>query len=363
MKVFIHLARNKDADAWHQSWLAGTLVGINDPTPYGYGRAEKMGCELLYSKSHPESVMLKTLRLAVRVVLGFDLVHAYRQRREILASDVVWTHTESQYLGVAALLLSRRKPKIIGQSVWLFDKWPQLSFAHKFLYKFLIDRVDVLTVHSKLNYEIAAKIFPKKNIVIVPFGIPTETMLAPKQSLADRFIIVSPGSDRHRDWPTLIAACCQLPNVELVILSRTAPKWLAFRKKNVKITVAKTNDELKSYMGRAHLVSVPLRKNHHASGITVIQEAILFGLPVVATDTGGLREYFDSNHVCYVGVGSKKDLLLAIQKVLANPKGAAEMVLRAQAHIVKSGMGAEAFIRAHVQISGELIESERSVGT
>jgi len=33
---------------------------------------------------------------------------------------------------------------------------------------------------------------------------------------------------------------------------------------------------------------VPLLPNLHASGITVIQEAVLAGVPVVATDTGGL---------------------------------------------------------------------------
>jgi hypothetical protein len=30
---------------------SGELVGVNDETPYGYGRAEQMGCALAFSES------------------------------------------------------------------------------------------------------------------------------------------------------------------------------------------------------------------------------------------------------------------------------------------------------------------------
>ncbi len=39
---------------------------------------------------------------------------------------------------------------------------------------------------------------------------------------------------------------------------------------------------------------VPLKPNKHASGITVMEEAALHGLPMVVTDTGGLKAYFDA---------------------------------------------------------------------
>ena len=82
----------------------GTLVGRNDATPYGYGRAVAMGCDVAFSHSGPESLGSKMTRLGLRVALGYDVLHSRRQRDAMLVSDVVWTHTESQFLAVASTL-------------------------------------------------------------------------------------------------------------------------------------------------------------------------------------------------------------------------------------------------------------------
>ena len=60
--------------------------------------------------------------------LGFDFIHTLRNRDEILRSDVIWTHTEHEYLSVALLLLLKGRkasPALLAQSVWLLDKWPE----------------------------------------------------------------------------------------------------------------------------------------------------------------------------------------------------------------------------------------------
>ena len=169
MNVFVHLAHDKNVVTWRQGWQDGKLVGRNDPTPYGYGRAEEMGCRLKYSRSPPENPLQKLIRLGLRVILGFDLVHAYHQRRGIREAEVVWTHTESQFLGVAALLQKAGGPKVIAQSVWLFDRWDGLNVVHKWLYRRLIRRLDVLTFHSPLNMAVAKTLFPEKDCRLVPF--------------------------------------------------------------------------------------------------------------------------------------------------------------------------------------------------
>ncbi len=45
---------------------------------------------------------------------------------------------------------------------------------------------------------------------------------------------------------------------------------------------------------------VPLKHNKHASGITVVQEAVLSGVPVVATLRAGLDAYFSHDEIRYV---------------------------------------------------------------
>ena len=79
--MFVHLARNKDADEWRAARRSGKLVGFNEDTPYGYGRAEQMGCRVVFSRSAPERLHAKLARFAVRALAGFDLVHALRQGR------------------------------------------------------------------------------------------------------------------------------------------------------------------------------------------------------------------------------------------------------------------------------------------
>ena len=66
---------------------------------------------------------------------------------------------------------------------------------------------------------------------------------------------------------------------------------------NIEIGRARSQDELLAAFREATLVCVPLLPNLHASGITVIQEAVLAGAPVVATDTGGLDAYFARDEI------------------------------------------------------------------
>ncbi|MCJ2012608.1 glycosyltransferase family 4 protein [Methylobacterium sp. J-076] len=356
LKVFVHLAADKDLKVWSEAWRAGTLVGINDETPYGYGRATRMGCAIDFSKTSREWLPTKVLRLGLRVITGFDLLHAWRQRRDLLDADIVWTHTESQYLAVAALVsLSTRRPKILGQSVWLFDRWKSLNALHKVLYRRLIRHVDVLTVHSSENLAVARALFPGKRVLLVPFGIPSERMTAPVERPGQPLRILSVGNDRHRDWPCLVEALDGVPGASATILSGSAPHALMKGRPNLQIMQARSNTELFAQFAEASVVCVPLQPNRHASGITAIQEAVLAGVPVIATATGGLEDYFGPDTVRYVPPNDPVRLREALQEIAADPQGARERAVRAQAHMSEAGIGAESFVRRHVEISRELL--------
>ncbi|TXM99292.1 glycosyltransferase family 4 protein [Methylobacterium sp. WL64] len=356
LNVFVHLAADKDAVAWREAWLSRKLVGINDETPYGYGRATSMGCTVKFSRTTPEGLAAKVVRLGLRVLTGFDVIHAFRQRRALLAADVVWTHTESQYLAVAAVLsLTKRRPRLLGQSVWLFDRWKTLTPLHKLLYRRLIRHVDVLTVHSSVNLAVARALFPDKRVVLVPFGIPSEQMMAPVARAGKPFHILSIGNDRHRDWTCLASALDGLPNAMSAILSGTAPRVLIKGRPNLQIMQARTNSELFAHFAEADVVCVPLKPNGHASGITVIQEAVLAGVPVVASATGGLEGYFGADAVRYVPPGDPRALRDALQEIARNPEDARARALRAQQHMVDAQIGAEFFIRRHVELSREML--------
>ena len=170
-KVFIHLRYGFNPKEWKKKYEKGL---VPDRTPYGYHHAEKYGCSVKFSKDHKENKLFSIIRRGIAKIIGFDTIHAKRNLKEMEKADVIWTHTEYEYLAILFLLrkLKRKKtPKIICQSIWLFDKWDNFSFIKKLIYKSLIKEADILTFHSNLNLNKAKEVFPNINKQIVHFGI------------------------------------------------------------------------------------------------------------------------------------------------------------------------------------------------
>jgi glycosyltransferase involved in cell wall biosynthesis len=352
MKVFVHLARDKDAREWRAALEAGKLVGLNEETPYGYGRAAGMGCDVDFSRSDPEGVASRLLRLSLRAALGFDLVHAMRQRRAMRDADVISTHTESQFLGAAAtLLLTGAETRLLGQDVWLMDRWPSLGWLHRTMYRRLVRRVDLLVFQSLLGLELAQERFPGQKTALVGTGITTERKAAPRPRPARPLRVLAVGNDRHRDWHTLIAAVGGQPDISLLNLSGTVPPKLYRKTANVEVRAARTQAELIDGYEWATVVCVPLLPNCHVSGITAVQEGALLGVPVVATDVGGLGACFARDEVRFVPPGDDialRDTLLAMAR---DPDAALAQAHRAQARMGAGVLGAEAYARRHVELS------------
>jgi glycosyltransferase involved in cell wall biosynthesis len=362
MHVYVHLARGFAAEQWRENWLAGRIIGLNDETPYGYHRAEKLGVSMSYSVDQPESFFLSLLRKAVRVALGFDLLHAWRNRSTLLAADVVWTHTESQHLGVAAVLsLLRRNrardhhPRLIAQSVWLFDNWHRLSAPRRALYRHLMRRADVLTVLSGNNLAIARELFPAARVEMVHFGIPVDDQVMPTLRPGTGLNIVSVGNDRHRDWETLLRAVANAPEgICLKVVSATIDRKLAERYE-AEVVRPTSNTELHELYAWADVAVVPLRENQHASGITAIEEAVVMGIPVVTTDVGGLRDYFSPDQVVYVDPAEAAQLRNELVNLNDSPATRQRLATAAQTRLGCPGLSSESYALRHVEISEELV--------
>ncbi len=359
IKVFAHLAHGQDPVDWERMWTSGRLVGICERTPYGYGRANDMGCSVTFSVKERSGPIGQLLRIAFRAVFGFDYFHARHNAKQALASDIVWTHTESQYLAMALVFAlagkKRPLPKLLGQSVWFFDKWSRLDPFRKALYRRLIAYVDCLTVHSPLNLEMARRLFPDHRCELVRFGIATEELRAPVLRANQPHRIVCLGNDRHRDWKTAIEAFANLPGVEVKIFSTQASAALLRGAKNVEIRGIRNNEELIEELAKASMMVLPLKPNLHASGATALQEAVIFGVPVIVSDTGGLSSYFGFDEVTFVPPLAPEALRKATLALLENPAEALAKAARAQAHIATGEIGAMAYVRDHVRLSREML--------
>jgi glycosyltransferase involved in cell wall biosynthesis len=361
INVFVHLAAGHDASEWHRRWRERTLIGINDPSPYGYSRANEMGCRVTFSKASPERRLAKLFRLATRVLLGFDYIHARNNAAGLLAADVVWTHTESQFLAVALLFKLRlgksKRPGLIGQAVWLLDEWPSLSFLHRKFYRMLIRELDVMTVHSPENEAVAKKLFPQTRVEVVLYGIPNEEHFPVAIKEGQIAKVLSVGNDRNRDWESAIKALGNQDGIYLTIVSNTAKAHLTSGVKNVRILEVSDNSELEALLKESTLMLVPLTENKHASGITVLLEAALYGLPILATDTGGLRAYFGDDAVFYLPVSDPDAILEAVRDAAAHPSRMKRQALAAQRRAMSNDMGCQPYIKRHVNLTRELLTS------
>ena len=358
-RAFVLLAYGFGAKARKAKFDAGELIGLNEPYAYGYFHAKDDGIDVIYSEDRPESRFSRLARLVLRAVLGFDLIHAFRHRSEIMSADIVWTHTESQSLAAGFVwrsLPKAKRPRLLFQQIWLIDRWPRLFPLRKYLFRWLLAPADVLTFHSPLNTAKAREIFPNQRCELVRYGIVCEPKILPRKIEGGGPLrVLALGNDRHRDWKTLIAAVDRCEDLHLTIVSRTIPRALVVGKPNVTLARITRNEDLFAQYAAADVVALCLKSNLHVSGSTVSQEAAVMGVPAVITDVGGLRAYFDENCVCYVPQGDPSALRAALRAQAADPDAAYQRAVNAQANLSPEGISSRTFARDHAILSFQIL--------
>jgi glycosyltransferase involved in cell wall biosynthesis len=314
-RVAVIMRYGLNREAWRRRFEAGEVV---DAAPYGYQLADERFA-LDWSVDHRENVVAGWWRGAVRHALGFDLVHVWRNRRLLQDADAVWTHTEREHLAVAAIKALRPRRyrfRSIAQSVWLWDLWPTLSRPRKALFRRLLRRHDIELVLSRVNRDDSRAAVPGRTVVRVPFGTHLATpRTAGARAVTPRVLVV--GNDRHRDWNLMAQVATLLPDVDFDVITRAdavrALPWPA----NTEVRGVTQTEILTNAYSEASLVAVPLLPNRHASGCTVAIEGISAGLPVVASDTGGIDEYVTGSTSTLVAVGDAEAFAAAIRGHLA----------------------------------------------
>src|ERR1700722_6319367 len=367
IKVFVHLVHGFGARRWSEAWAKGEMPGILDKLPYGYYHAADDQYEILYSEDANESRITRFIRLALRRALGFDLLHAWRNRVALNEADVVWTHTELEHLGVLLLWCLTNpvpRPRLIAQSVWLYDRWNNFSTTKRWLYNTLLTKADILTVLSPDNMVRARELFPNKPVEFVRFGIDSSAITpAVKRTRHKPLKVLSLGRDINRDWDTLIEAIKPCGDWHLRIAATQNVPRLADKSGKIELIKATTAREVFDLYAWADIVALPLRANMHASGITVLAEAALSGVPVIASDTGGLRSYFSGREVKYVPVGDFLALRHGIRALADDDDLRFRLACAAQERIVSDDLSSKAYARRHREISDRLLFPGEQVST
>ena len=363
LRVFVFLGYGFGADAWRKRYEEGLIPGINEPLPYGYFRAGRDRVDIEYSQDVDEGRLAAFLRRALCWALGFDLIHAWRSRAQLLSADVVWTHTEREHL--AALLLLRllkvpKRPRIIAQSIWLFDQWPRLSWVRRRFYITLLKEADVLTTLSPDNLKLVRQLLPESRSDLVMFGIKFEPSSSRiKLKCHQPLRIASLGGDMHRDWETLLKAFGNFAQFEVRIASAKVKQRSAKNMHNVMVELAVTRDQVEQIYEWADIVVVPLKPNLHGSGISVILEAITCRRPVIATATGGLGAYFSGEEICYVPIHDPVSMRRAALGLAENNERRMRLVHSAERRIIEARLTSEMYALRHLELSLGVLRSPR----
>ncbi|WP_227244824.1 glycosyltransferase family 4 protein [Paraburkholderia caribensis] len=355
MKIHVHLFYGADPRFYRPGENIGCL--------YGYHHAESDEFQLSYSQDAKESKPVRLVRRALKTLLGFDLIHTLRNRDEMLRSDVIWTHTEQEWLSAALMLLMNGKrqtqPLLLAQSVWLIDKWPNYGLLRRWFYRKLIARADLLTTLARDNAELCREYFGRDATQLF-YGLNTRDfpVQQPKAWQPDTPLrIAAIGNDRDRDWETLIKAVGNDPRFAVRLATRRRiPR--ALRSLNVQVAPAAGLKKQRELYDWADVVVVPLRPNTHASGITVMLEAAAVGKPMVVTNVGGLQDYFSARAAAYVPPFDADALREALLGLIASPDKALQQAQAASMQLVSRDHTTQHYAQQHVKLTRDLLRRQ-----
>ena len=356
-KVHVHLFYGADPRFYRPGDNIGCL--------YGYHHAESAAFKLTYSQDARESKPVRLLRRALKAALGFDFIHTWRNRDEMLRSDVIWTHTEQEWLSAALmLLLSGRKagadasPLLLAQSVWLLDKWPSYGILRSWLYRKLMKRADQLTTLATENAELCQRYFNRDAKPLLyglntqDFPVKTPTEWTPHTPIR----IAAIGNDRDRDWETLIKAFGNDARYTVKLATRRRIP-VSLRAPNVEIALFSGIKKQHELYDWADVIVVPLRPNSHASGITVMLEAAAVGKPMVVTNVGALQDYFPAGEAAYIPPFNPQALREAVDQLAASPADALHQAQAAAAGLLSRDLTTQNYAMQHVRITQEMLRA------
>ena len=369
----MHLGYEFDAASWKQRYNTGR---VPSKTPYGYHHASAWGYHLTFSKSHEQRKVFDLFRRAVKRFVGFDLWHAWRNRKRMRGVDAIWARPETEYLGILLLRkwgISSPSTPLIAEFIWLFDTWEKLPRWKQELYNWLMkdNGHTVFVGQSEENLKSGRSLFSNVRSELVHFGICLDSFpLMPPTCAYERgtrpLRLLSLGNDVHRDWETLIGAVEGNTDVELRIGANPSSRWhrqlkrFAGKSNRILVSLFRSLEEIRAAYKWADIVVVPLMPNKHISGITVILEAVTAGKPVIATNTGGLKEYFGDDEIYYVPPRDIKALAVAIRECATTVDATLLRVKNAQARLLAAEFTTKARASRHVALTEDLLSSYNS---
>lgn len=265
-----------------ESWIRRNAAGeVPSRWPYGLHELSAWNASVNAASVAPPGKIPRVMARVVPASLRARMA-AGGEGRHI---GITWDENAARRM----LMLKPHREMFTGV-IWLTDMMASGEAAYDGLVRTLrqmdglwvLNRPQVAALQDLLGPE-------GPRVTFVPFGVDS-TFFTPR-SYPDKPMVLSVGSDRHRDPETLFAALrlvhARRPDAELLVQT---PSDLPAPAGVTKVP-AVPHSELRKLYARSSVVAVATKPNLHASGMTVMLEAMATARPVVMSRTVGMEDY------------------------------------------------------------------------
>lgn len=240
----------------------------------------------------------------------------------VLSSDI-----ETLVFALIRMVSGRRGVRIVVTPfIFTTRGRPWLDWLRHAYYAFVLRRVDIAIVHSRLEAARYRLVFPRvrARFVFVPYGLNLDSrdaIMAEAASAAPhaRPVVVSAGKS-GRDYATLFAAVAGL-DVDVRIVCNFLPAIPPVPPgAAVRVLVDCHGDDYLLELAKADIVVLPLAVGDISAGQMVLIQSMALARPTVVTDTETIRDYAqDGENALLVPLGDVASMRAAIARLAGDP--------------------------------------------
>ena len=272
---------------------------------------------------------------------GGDFATVLASLRSANRADVVFSTVDT--VGIPLMLLKRAgrlRPPLVYVAIGLPERLAQLrSRRMRRLYASALETCDVVLAYSEKEAEdIRRWVVGQGGAVraeFVPFGVDAGAF-AP-DGVARTNVVVSVGTDPHRDFDLLVRVATRMPDVAFrIVTSADHARALHSRPDNVALESDLPFDEMRRRLAEARLVALPVRENTYSGATTVLLQAMALEKPVVVTRTSAIATGYglvDGENVRLVAPGDESGFERALADVLRDDFHARALGVSARATV------------------------------